>query len=251
MKSPAFQFYPSDFLSDENVVMMSNQEIGCYIKLMCFCWREGSIPSDITRISKLCGEDSSDMAKLWLAISSCFTVAIDDSSRMVHPRLEKERIKQQEHKKERSESGIKGAEARWGKHLKGNSSAIAKPIAEPMANDSSSSSTTSSTAVPLARTDKKPSVQAIEFDITKGEFSNINGQIDIWRKAYPAVIIELEINRAAAWLVANPKNHKSNYSRFLSSWFSRCQDKAPAQPRQIPSGEFDIDLFMKNQAGVV
>ena len=35
-KSPAFQFYASDFLVDENVNLMSNREIGCYIKLLCF-----------------------------------------------------------------------------------------------------------------------------------------------------------------------------------------------------------------------
>ena len=33
--SPAFQFYPADFLSYENVMLMSNQEVGCYVKLMC------------------------------------------------------------------------------------------------------------------------------------------------------------------------------------------------------------------------
>jgi len=145
-KSPAFQFYAAEFLADENVVCMTNQEVGCYIKLMSYCWREGSIPSCISRISKLCGEDSSAMAQLWLSIAPCFTLAIDDELRLVHPRLEKERVKQSEHKKERSESGAKGAEARWGKELRGYSSAIAKPIAEPMANDGSSSSSSSSSS---------------------------------------------------------------------------------------------------------
>ena len=146
MKSPAFQFYPADFLSDEHVVLMSNQEIGCYIKLMCYCWREGSIPADIGRISRLCGEDVTAMAELWLAIGSCFASANGDPARLIHPRLEKEREKQSEHKKERSESGKKGAEARWGKGFQGypqgtknDSSAMAEPMAEPMANDGFSS----------------------------------------------------------------------------------------------------------------
>lgn len=37
MKSPAFQFYAAEFLADENVVLMTNQEVGCYIKLMAYC----------------------------------------------------------------------------------------------------------------------------------------------------------------------------------------------------------------------
>lgn len=152
MKSPAFQFYPADFLADENVVLMSNREIGCYIKLMCYCWREGSIPSDVNKIARLCGEDSSAMADLWIAISSCFELAINDPSRMVHPRLTTELQKQSEHKKERSESGKKGAEARWGKGSKVDGSANGSAIKEPMAKNGFSSSSSSSSSV------KKPPI---------------------------------------------------------------------------------------------
>lgn len=150
MKSPAFQFYAAEFLVDENVVLMTNQEVGCYIKLMAYCWREGSVPADVSKIAKLCGEESSAMAQLWPAISSCFAESIADENRLVHPRLEKERDKQEEHRKERAESGKKGAEKRWGaKHAQNddkshdlaNGSAIKEPMAE---NGSSSSSATSS-----------------------------------------------------------------------------------------------------------
>jgi len=112
-KSPAFQFYPSDFLSDENVVLMSNTEVGCYIKLLCFCWKQGSIPSGVSKIAKLCGENSEAMAELWQSIEPCFRNGQPD--RLIHPRLEIERKKQASFSKERSESGKKGADARWGK----------------------------------------------------------------------------------------------------------------------------------------
>jgi hypothetical protein len=62
-----------------------------------------------------------------------------------------------------------------------------------------------------------------------GAFSGINGFAEVWSKAFPAIDIESETAKAAAWLVANPKNKKSNYARFLTNWFSRSQDKAPAQ----------------------
>lgn len=147
MKSPAFQFYPTDFLADENVVLMTNQEVGCYVKLLCYCWREGSIPADVTKLSKLCGEDGSAMADLWLAIKPCFVPHTTDASRFVHPRLEEERKKQQEHRKERAESGAKGAKARWdkdSKRLTPDGSANGSAKREPMANDGSSSSSSSS-----------------------------------------------------------------------------------------------------------
>jgi uncharacterized protein YdaU (DUF1376 family) len=130
--SPAFLLYPADLLSDEHVVLMTNQELGCYIKLLCYCWREGSIPDDISKIARLCGEPTEVMAQLWLAISSCFTEHENEPNRLTNPRLKSERKKQEEHRKERSESGKKGANSRWNKS---NGSAITQPIAEPMAND--------------------------------------------------------------------------------------------------------------------
>jgi uncharacterized protein YdaU (DUF1376 family) len=153
-KSPAFQFYAAEFLADENVVMMSNQEVGCYIKLMAYCWREGSIPSDISKIGKLCGEDGSAMAQLWLSIGCCFSSA-STSDRLIHKRLETEREKQEKYRFERSESGKKGAKAKWNNELPIDGSAITEPIAQPMANDGSSSSTSSSTSF---KKQKKPSV---------------------------------------------------------------------------------------------
>lgn len=58
-------------------------------------------------------------------------------------------------------------------------------------------------------------------------FQNLNGQLKVWKEAYPAIDVEAEIKKAAAWLMANPKNKKSQYARFLNNWFSRAQDKAP------------------------
>jgi hypothetical protein len=67
----------------------------------------------------------------------------------------------------------------------------------------------------------------IGFDAEKGEFRNITTvDHERWSNAYPAIAVSREIAAAAAWLMANPKNRKSNYSRFLVNWFSRAQDRA-------------------------
>ena len=42
--SPAFQFYPRDFLSDAKVAAMTNEQVGCYWKLICYCWIETDCP---------------------------------------------------------------------------------------------------------------------------------------------------------------------------------------------------------------
>lgn len=149
-KAPAFQFYPADFLADENVKLMTNQEIGCYWKLSCYCWIEGSIPSDLRKMAKLCEEDGSAMAQLWQAICKCFVPHPTEPERLVHPRLEKEREKQELNRRERSESGKKGAKSLWNKKLSSDGSAMppamAQPYQEPMALDGSSSSSSSSSS---------------------------------------------------------------------------------------------------------
>ena len=136
-KPPAFQFYASDFLSDENVMLMNNQAVGCYIKLLCFNWKQGSIPDDIEKIARLCNEDGSAMAQLWPSLEPCFVPG--ENGRLINPRIEKERLKQQRFREERSASGKKGAHNRW-KDKDKNGSAIDLPMAKNGSSSSSSSS---------------------------------------------------------------------------------------------------------------
>lgn len=49
-----------------------------------------------------------------------------------------------------------------------------------------------------------------------------------WQAAYPAISIDTEIRAAFEWTVANPKNLKSNWTRFLVAWLKRAQDRVPA-----------------------
>jgi len=50
-----------------------------------------------------------------------------------------------------------------------------------------------------------------------------------WSEAYPAVNLDQEIAKAASWVIANPKNKKSNWPRFLNNWLKSAQDRAPAK----------------------
>lgn len=87
-------------------------------------------------------------------------------------------------------------------------------------------------------------VASVGFDGAK--FTGIlSDRLAAWTEAYPALNIPDEVSRAAAWLVANPKNRKSNYQRFLVNWFSRAQDKAPAKgaPKK------DVPDWIKAQYG--
>jgi len=106
-KSPAFQFYPNDFLSDANVIVMSLQERGAYITLVCICWQQGGLPAQVERLARLCGTPTATFQRLWPAISPCFR-SVADGQRLLHPRLEKERKKQRAYRKAQSDKGKLG-----------------------------------------------------------------------------------------------------------------------------------------------
>lgn len=46
-----------------------------------------------------------------------------------------------------------------------------------------------------------------------------------WARAYPAVVLDVELAKAAEWCVSEPtRGRKSNYRKFLAAWLSRAQD---------------------------
>jgi molecular chaperone DnaK (HSP70) len=80
----------------------------------------------------------------------------------------------------------------------------------------------------------------IEFDVLTGSWNKITDEDRArWRTAFPAVDIEVELAKASSWLVANPANAKSRYRRFLTSWLSRAQDRAPRTTPAKPDGHGD------------
>lgn len=155
--SPAFQFYPGDFLSDKNTALMTPEEIGAYVLLMCYCWKEGSLNDDMEEMALLSRMDKEAFKSSWeKRISSCFIM--NDHGEWVHPRLEKERQKQQKYRQKKAEAGRKGAQSRWknddqSPQMAKDSSGMAVPKEEnssatssPMAKNGPSSSTSSSTS---------------------------------------------------------------------------------------------------------
>lgn len=163
MSAPAFQFYPAEYLADENVAMMSLGEEGAYIRLMCYCWRQGSIPSDMTRLARLCKTTPENMEQIWPALEVCFRST--PGGRLVHPRLDTERRKQAAYREQQSESGKKGAEARWGRRSNNDAGSDGTATDSPMAKNGSSSLSSSSTDT---NNGSSPDV-----DNSRGEFATI------------------------------------------------------------------------------
>lgn len=116
MESPAFQFYPQDFISDIKVKLMSPEAVGAYIFLLCHDWIETGIPDDEEALAILSG-----MRERWpevsLTVLKCF---VKNGEKLFNPRLEEERQKQQEHREKKSAAGKASAKSRKRKRLQGS-----------------------------------------------------------------------------------------------------------------------------------
>lgn len=163
-KSPAFQFYPKDLLSDLNFKAMSLQERGAYFTLIAVCWLEQSLPSDQATLARVLGVPLPAFKKLWPRLAPCFR---DVDGRLVHPRLESEREKQAHNRRRAEDRGNKGASKRWSKH----DSAIeqASPIHHQTVDSDSSSSPISYLPTPVTKEHARVSAGSDPF--TDGEIT--------------------------------------------------------------------------------
>ena len=155
--SPAFQFYPQDFLADDKVALMSPAARGCYIVLLCHCWLHKYLPKDLDSLSNLARANARSFPQIWRSISSCFR---DTEHGLVNPRIEREREKQaifRENKRKAGKAGGKQTQSRR--------------QADVQAKSTSSSSSSSSSSVSNQKDLANQNVQAS----TTGEVTRANG----------------------------------------------------------------------------
>lgn len=82
-------------------------------------------------------------------------------------------------------------------------------------------------------TERKKYIKKEKVEFINSLFQNIPDELmSKWRQSFPAIDIKQEIARAEAWVISNPKLKKSNWSRFLTNWMSRAQDRARSGDNQ-------------------
>lgn len=267
---PWFPFYVDDWLNDERVRMMSFEERGAYLELLCFQWREGSIPSDSQGIASLLGVNVEFVKSLMDTVLKCFTKS---EGRLVNSRLEIERKKQRAKHRKVVAAGRKGGKAKAAKALDGtNRSSEAKAALEHRSTIQSQSQSQSQNK--KKRQSQRVSTEPLFSDPTPSDSESSLSQsflgipdllvplelyreddklteklpslLPVWVKAYPEIDVEAEILKAHAWELANPSKRKKNRPRFLSGWLNRQQKDADrdrrAQQGPRDPGERSIDL---------
>ena len=114
--SPAFQFYPNDWLSSPRIMLMTPAEEGAYIRLLSICWMNGGLPDDDEQLAAL-----SRLGADWFngsgpKIRKCFK---KQGTKLYNRRLMKERTKQRIWKEKSRQGGLKSAKRRKHKKLSG------------------------------------------------------------------------------------------------------------------------------------
>jgi len=104
-KSPAFQFYPAQFLA--GTASMTQAEVGAYIRLMCYQWLDEGIDRSTTVQQRLAG------GPVTPSVRRKFSLAKREGKPvLLNARLEAERGKQNAFREKQAEKGRKSAQSR-------------------------------------------------------------------------------------------------------------------------------------------
>jgi hypothetical protein len=76
-------------------------------------------------------------------------------------------------------------------------------------------------------TERKKYIKKEKIEFQENHFVNIpDALMEKWKSIAPGISVRQEITKAEAWVLSNPKLKKSNWSRFLTNWIVRAQDRA-------------------------
>jgi uncharacterized protein YdaU (DUF1376 family) len=229
-KSPAFQFYPQDYLSSARVAEMTLEEEGVYIRLLCYCWSSGSIPADSERCARLAGKGCS--IEVVTTVQRSFNEDPADPERLVHDRLDIERNKQNERREQASMAGRLSGKSRAEKANQNKNPAKTPQSngrsTDVQLNGNTSSSSSSSTSTSLKERSK--SVSTDLFDSFWDAFSKKTGKdkaepafAKACKNADPLTIIEVATRYADAFKADR------TYQKYPTSWLNgKCWNDEPS-----------------------
>ena len=106
-KSPAFQWYPKDCDTDENVRAMDDAEFGFYVRCLNHAWINNGLPTDIAEFARIMHKTPRQFLKLWARVSRCFFE--NSEKKFVNFRQEQQRQEQENFKNSR----VAAIKSRW------------------------------------------------------------------------------------------------------------------------------------------
>jgi uncharacterized protein YdaU (DUF1376 family) len=117
-KPPSFDFFPDDFIA--GTYHLPAEAVGIYVRLLCYQWNNGSIPSDENELARIAGVDADAMRTHMRTVMLKFMQ--DGCGGLKNARLELER----EHKLSVIEKSKAAADSRWAKEKAKKDAELAK-----------------------------------------------------------------------------------------------------------------------------
>lgn len=193
MKSPAFQFYPQDFLLGTSD--LSAEEVGGYIRLLAHQWDKGGLPNNEKKLLKLAGVKPKALANILNKFE------LQEDSQLRNKRLEKERTKQKEWKTKSSVAGKKSGEAR-----RNQTQTKDEPTFKNGSNQTRTLQSSSSSSIKEIYKEKFFKDKAFTESL-----------LHSWRVNEQQ--LSLLVDDFELWLSANEKSHK-DYAAYKSHFFN-------------------------------
>jgi len=246
-KSPAFQFYPDEWLSSPTISMMSPAEEGAYIRLLCFAWGDPdcTIPDDDEQLARL-----SRLGEGWLngpstILRRVFIPHPKKPGKLFNPRLLDERKKQADFRRKCSDAGRRSGNSRRTKSLSAERT-LNEPSTnvEPNTNSLSLSlslsskeekETTSSNEL-VGKKSESVSAKAPETATPRARISNLCDDDFLnelqSREAYKEISVRMAYARCLTWCEVN---NRQPTRRMFVNWLNR---EKPLSVKGNPHGEY-------------
>ena len=104
---PAFQFYSSNYMSAIQYRTMSLSERGLMMSMLCECWVNSYVPSDISQLAKILGYSNDEVSQS--LSTNVMHFFYKDNDKIICPELITYRNKLDERQRLQIEGGKKGA----------------------------------------------------------------------------------------------------------------------------------------------
>lgn len=240
-KSPAFQFYPSNFLGSPKVRAMNAAQVGVYWLLCCIEWEhDGFTIEDAQECAESVAVTAKAFDAMWAKLSRCF---VERNGRFFSPRLDQEREKQASWRRKSSKGGKLGMKKRWGNSDKGGNEMVIPPDNTPSLSPSLPPVTKKTTAPGAPRAGWLDPVAAV-YEAAKG-----SGSFP-WAKAgkllkplhdagHSGETIAERLSRYVAWL---DDQKYFSLSKFRET-FGDYAEKEPAAIRALKGYPKIVDEF--------
>lgn len=87
---PYMKWYPSDFDDDEDVRLMTDEQVGFYVRLLNYAWRQDGLPSDSATLANIFHKSPDEFDALWTVVGKKFNKH-HRTGRLVNNRQEEEK----------------------------------------------------------------------------------------------------------------------------------------------------------------